>query len=187
VIVEDEARLGNLGLRDHFLIRIFATAAFREVKHSRRPGALVDFHSRNKFLLMAYNQNRMRALGRLVANPEKRPWREVVAAYESGFAAALARPAPPLAHINVLMHALGYVSHGLSHTERSFFLETLERYREGRAPLGVSADLMRSFAIQFEDPNLLAQTYFEPYPPALAESADSGKGRRPGTKPAAGA
>lgn len=180
VAVEDEARVLNFRLRDHFLIRVFASAALREVKRARRPGALVDFHARNKFLLMAYNQNRMRALGRTVANLQKKPWGEVVADYERGFAAALARPAPPLAHINVLLHALGYISHGLSHTERSFFLEALERYREERVPLAVPADLMRSFAIRFEEPYLLAQTYFEPYPPSLVELADSGKGRRPG-------
>jgi len=179
VVALDEARLRNVRLRDHFLIRVFANAALREVKRSRRMRALVDFHARNKFLLMAYNQNQLRALGRIVANHPKRPWPEVVAAYENRFAAALVRPAAPLAHINVLMHTLGYVSRGLSHTERSFFLAALERYREGCVPLSEPADLMRSFAIRCREPFLLAQTYFEPYPAALFEPAGFGEGRVP--------
>lgn len=71
--VDDEGRLKNLRLREHFLTKLFTLAAFREMKGSGAPRDLVQFHAENKLLLMAYNQTRMRALGRVVADAGRSP------------------------------------------------------------------------------------------------------------------
>ena len=41
--VEDELRLINTRIRDHFLTSIFTLAAFREMEKTRDPEALADF------------------------------------------------------------------------------------------------------------------------------------------------
>ncbi len=70
--IEDEGRLRNLGIREHFLTRIFAFARFRLVQQSGSMSDLVRFHAANKLLLMAYNKEKMRELGRIVANGERK-------------------------------------------------------------------------------------------------------------------
>ncbi|NIT36408.1 MAG: DUF1722 domain-containing protein, partial [candidate division Zixibacteria bacterium] len=112
--VDDEGRLKNLRLREHFLTKLFALAAFRETKGSGAPKDLVQFHAENKLLLMAYNQTRMRALGRVVADAGRSPAADVLAAYEEALCAALARPPRYTANVNVLMHGLGHFSKRLS-------------------------------------------------------------------------
>ena len=175
--VEDEGRMNNFLLREHFLTRLFTAAAFRNLRRAGRLRDLVAFHARHKGLLMAYHQTRMREMGRLVANHAKRPDAEVFAAYGEALASALARPPRFTSIINVLMHALGYVSDRLSAEEKAFFLDHLERYRAGAVPLSVLATLVRSWAVRFGLEDLAEQAYLAPYPDALVEITDSGKGR----------
>ena len=54
--IEDELRLNNARIRDHFLTGIFTLAAFRNVEETLDREALVQFHAANKFLLMACHQ-----------------------------------------------------------------------------------------------------------------------------------
>jgi uncharacterized protein YbgA (DUF1722 family) len=126
---------------------------------------------------MAYNQTKMRALGRRVANPEKLPVGALLEGYAEGLQDALARAPRRVSAINVLMHALGYVSDSLSSAEKAFFLDSLEHYRNGHVPLSVPTSLMRSWIIRFDVGYLADQFYFEPYPQKLVEVLDSGKGR----------
>ena len=116
-------------------------------------------------------------MGRIVANPANRPAAEVLADYGSHLARALARPPRFTSIINVLMHALGYVSDRLSSGEKAFFLDALEKYRGGRVPLSACTTLVRAWAVRLQVPALSDQTYLEPYPEALVEISDSGKGR----------
>lgn len=174
--VEDEGRLTNYTLREHFYTRVFVTAAFRALRAAPAMRGLVQFHAENKLLLLAYDEAAMRQLGRLVANHERLPLAEVLAAYEGGLQRALSAPPRYTATINVLMHALGYFS-GLSSAEKAFFLHTVEAYRAGRAPLSACASILRAWIIRFDVAYLAQQTFFAPYPPALVTISDSGKGR----------
>lgn len=175
--VEDEGRLRNLDIRHHFLTQLFARARFRVVESRQETRALIEFHARHKLILMAYSQAGMRELGHLVANPDRRATSAVVAAYGARFMAALARAPRRGSVVNVLMHALGYVSERLTAREKAFFLTTLEEYRAGRIPLTVPSSLMRSWIVRFEVPYLADQVFFEPYPRELTDELDSGKGR----------
>ena len=140
-------------------------------------GGLVAFHSANKLLLMAYNQDRMRLLGRIAANPQGLSPARVLAAYQENLVPALARAPRATADINVLMHGLGYFKKLLSPGEKAHFLDTLELFRQGRVLLGTIQVLLFSWALRHGREYLLGQTYFRPYPPELLDLADSGKGR----------
>ena len=174
---EDEGRLRNFKIREHYFTGIFTNARYRKVKESGRMKDLVKFHSENKFLLMAYNQKEMRNLGRIVGNHEKKPFEQVVQEYETHLANAMARAPRFTTSINVLMHALGFFSDDLSAEEKSFFLDSLEQYRAAKVPLSVPVSLIRSWIIRFGEEYLESQTFFEPYPSDLVEITDSGKGR----------
>ena len=175
--VEDEGRLTNHALREHFFTAVFALARLREAVSTGEMGALVDFHACHKFLLMAYNQARLRELGRLVANPQRRPVGEVMEAYVAGFRAALGNPPRRPSVVNVLMHALGYVSDGLGPAEKGYFLDLLTAYRQGRVPLSAPLSVLRTWVLRFSEPYLSRQAFLSPFPEALLSLRDSGKGQ----------
>ncbi|MBE0636835.1 DUF1722 domain-containing protein [Candidatus Bipolaricaulota bacterium] len=180
--IEDEGRLKNFDIRQHFLTQLFALARFRNARAAGMMRDLVDFHSKHKLLLMAYNQTQMRELGRLVANPDKRPMPEILAEYKAGLVQALAKAPRRTSAINVLMHGFGYVSDDLKPAEKAFFLDSLEQYREHRIPLSVPTSIMQSWIVRFDVAYLADQVYFEPFPQQLVEVLDSGKGRIPSTR-----
>lgn len=175
--IEDEGRLTNFAIREHFLTRVFALARLREALQAGAMRDLVAFHAHHKLLLMAYNQTALRALGRIVANPQRRPLADVAAEYQAHFRKALLRPPRVGAIINVLMHTLGHFSERLSAREKAFFLDSLERYRARKVPLSAVIAVLRSWIVRFEDAYLAEQVFFDPYPEALVEVTDSGKGR----------
>jgi uncharacterized protein YbgA (DUF1722 family)/uncharacterized protein YbbK (DUF523 family) len=177
--IEDEGRLNNFGIREHWLTRLFALAALRQVEASGQMKELVRYHAEHKLLLMATNQAKLRAMGPIVANHKKRPFVEVVAAYRAELEQALAKPGRRPSQINVLMHVLGYFSKQLNAREKAHFLDELERYRNGRTILGAVLTVVRSWIARFEQPYLASQVYLQPFPEELIQLADSGKGRDP--------
>ena len=177
-VMEDEGRLKSYDIRQHFLTRLFALARFRQARSAGKARDLVRFHATHKLILMAYNQTKMRKLGRLVANPGKRPVSEVLADYAEGLHLALIKAPRRTSAINVLMHGFGYVSDELKSSEKAFFLDSLEQYRNRRIPLSVPSSIMRSWIVRFDVDYLADQFYFEPFPQELVEVLDSGKGRK---------
>jgi uncharacterized protein YbgA (DUF1722 family)/uncharacterized protein YbbK (DUF523 family) len=175
--LEDEARLRNFTIRERFLTKLFTLARFRTVKAARSAGELVAFHTANKLLLVSRSQQEARRLGRIVANIEKRPVSEVIDEYEECLAAALLAPSRRPSNINVLQHAFGHISKRLSSKEKRFFLEALDDYRVGKIPLSSVISVMDSWIVRFDDEYLRGQTFFQPYPSALSDVSDSGKGR----------
>jgi uncharacterized protein YbgA (DUF1722 family)/uncharacterized protein YbbK (DUF523 family) len=175
--IEDEGRLRNYLIREHFLTKLFALAALRDVEKTGHMGELVRFHVRHKFVLMASHQAEMRALGRIVANPERFPFEQVIGHYREHFGHALRQAPRYTSVVNVLEHGVGYFKDRLERREKSFFRRQLQRYREGRAPLSAVVSLIHGWAVRFEEESLLDQAFFQPYPEALMSVSDSGKGR----------
>jgi uncharacterized protein YbgA (DUF1722 family) len=128
---------------------------------------LIGFHSRNKLLLMMYNQTELRNLGRLVANPSAQEPEAVLNEYGAHLRRALSSPPRCTSPVNVLMHAFGYVSRSMRKEERDLFLQSLDMYREARVPLSVCLGLMRSYIVRFQVGYLASQTFFEPFPPGI--------------------
>lgn len=175
--VEDEGRLKNLNIREHFLTRVFSFARFRRLQQSASMHDLVRFHASDKLLLMAYSQTKLRELGRIVANADGKRIGAVLELYGKCFREAFRKPPRHASPINVLMHTLGYFKKELSAGEKRHFLEMLEAYRHGRTPLSSAVSILRSWIIRFESEYLREQTLFMPFPEDLMALDDSGRGR----------
>jgi uncharacterized protein YbgA (DUF1722 family)/uncharacterized protein YbbK (DUF523 family) len=167
--IEDERRLLNPRIKEHFLTKLFTLASFREVKKSGRIRDLVKFQSDNKYLLTAYNQKELRILGKEAANQEGKPWAETMRNYETHLHNALARAPSIGANINVMLKIMGYFSHQLSRDEKSFFLSSIEKYKAGRLPLSACLSVLRAWIVRFKQEYLLSQTILEPFPEQLVD------------------
>jgi uncharacterized protein YbgA (DUF1722 family) len=124
--VEDERRLLNPRIREHFLVRIFTIASYRETKQRGSIQALIKFHSENKYLLTAYNQKQLHILGKIVANQEKRPIESILVLYETNLYLAFSHPPSAGSNVNVLPKIMGYFSSELTREEKTFFLKMIE-------------------------------------------------------------
>ena len=117
----DEAGLNYRQVRAGFLTKIFTLAGFREAGKSGRTARLVRYHAENKLLFMAYHQETMREMGRIMANHENHAFGEVVSAYESALLRLLSHTPARASYVNALTHAMGHFSEKTAGKKRVAF------------------------------------------------------------------
>jgi uncharacterized protein YbgA (DUF1722 family) len=166
--VEEEGRLSDPRLRENFIERVFA---YRRLEDLFKPvwtlGQLVRFHTAHKMTLLAHSTTRYHDLGRLVADGQKIPKRELRASYERLFMETLAIPSTPRRHANVLMHMLGHLKKKLDAGSKQELLASIEEYRTGTVPLVVPLTLLRHHVRVHVVESLAGQSYMEPHPREL--------------------
>ena len=167
--VEDELRLLNLRIREHFLTKLFTLASFRKVKRSGKKRELLRFHSENKYLLTAYSQKELRILGKIAANQGNKSFQEILQDYELHLYSALARTPSIGAYVNVMLKIMGYFSHQLTKDEKAFFLSSIEKYKAGRLTRSANLSVLKAWIVRFKQEYLSVQTLLEPYPEPLTD------------------
>lgn len=167
--IEDELRLRNRSLHYHFLVRVFAFADLRELVSNPTAEKLVEFHTRYKFLLLTYNQEALKVLGRLVACGD-RPLEVKVREYSEIFLRAFNRIPSRSRHANTLYHITGHFSKRLNHKERRHLLSLIERYKEGKLDISAPLEVIKSLAFRFEESYITLQRYVQPFPEELSLS-----------------
>ena len=166
--VEDDGRLHNPAIRENFIERIFSLKRWRDIAaKSPRIGKLVDFHSRNKLLLLSHSQKHYRLMGKLVANGKKLTPRKLFDQYEQLLLEALALNTTAKKNNNVLQHLMGYFKKQLTADEKQELLEVFEQYRKGYVPLLVPLTLINHYVRKYDQPYLKIQTYLNPHPVEL--------------------
>ncbi|NNE43257.1 MAG: DUF1722 domain-containing protein [Gemmatimonadetes bacterium] len=167
--VEEEGRLQDPGLRDHFFVRVFAHhRVMRFFSEDWTVGDLVDFHSREKLLLMAHDPEGYRELGRMVGQAKGADRDGLARRYQERFFRALQKPATPMRHINVMQHAVGYFRGVLPDAARRSIHATMEDYTESLVPLSVPLTLIRHHVESSGIGYLARQRYLSPHPKELA-------------------
>lgn len=163
--VEEEGRLHDPELRENFIERIFALRRWREVRTAGSPrGALVDFHTRHKLLLLSHSTKHYQAMGKLVAEQKRHALQDLRAKYEELLMEALKLKTTPKKNVNVLMHMMGYFREKLSADEKQELLEIFERYAQGLVPLIVPLALIGHYVRKYDQPYLRDQIYLNPHP-----------------------
>ncbi|WP_303866260.1 DUF523 and DUF1722 domain-containing protein [Acetobacterium wieringae] len=173
--IEEEGRLTNFRIREHFLTKLYTLCHYRQVEKAKTMAALVKFQAQNKYLLMAYSQKEQRELGRIVANHDKVSLEQVFSSYKTHLGIAFLRIPRYSSYINVMLHIFGYFSEQLSSGEKNFLLDSFEKYKNGKIPLSVPINILKSYVIKYNDPYLLEQTIWAPFPEELMDISDSGK------------
>lgn len=174
--IEDEGRLMNFNIREHFLTQLFTLSEFDKVREANTMKSLINFHSINKYLLMAYHQKNQKILGKIVANHEKNKVERVISDYELILKESLDCSLLRGRNINMLMHLFGYFKKDINTAEKAYFLEILEQYSTKKVPFKVPMSILYSWVIRFDEPYLKYQTIFMPFPEGILEVSDSGKG-----------
>lgn len=162
--VEEEGRLEDAPLREHFVERVFAHRRWLDLAAGPfRPRDLVDFHASHKLQLLAHSPDHYRRLGPLVARGRAAVREEYGRLFLEGLAAKATRGR----HVNVLQHMAGYFKEGLSAEERRGIEEAIADYRAREVALEVPVRLIRQGARRLKIAWLLQQTYFDPWPAGL--------------------
>ena len=166
--VEEEGRLSDPRLRENFVERVFAYRRLQSLFGERwSVGALVQFHTAHKLILMAHSPDAYRGLGVLVAAPRQLSRAELRRRYSEEFMRALAAIATPRRHTNVLQHMAGYFKKLLDRESKAELQSTIDDYRRGLLPLIVPITLLRHHVRVHDVEYLKGQLYLQPHPKEL--------------------
>jgi len=167
--VEEEGRLNDPGLRENFIVRVFAYHRVQQLfAGGCKRGDVVAFHTRQKYLLMAHSPRHYQELGRLVAQVKDYTPSELRERYVRGFMEALQMRATTRKNVNVLQHLLGYLKDRLGTAEKDDILRVIDQYRHGLVPLIVPLTLLNHHLKIQGITYLLEQEYLQPAPAELA-------------------
>ncbi|HEX9205045.1 MAG TPA: DUF523 and DUF1722 domain-containing protein [Candidatus Deferrimicrobiaceae bacterium] len=166
--VEEEGRLTDPVLREMFIERVFCLRRFRDLlAMPLSRGALVEFHTVHKLLLLSHDRAHYEEMGRLVAGAKQLSLETLYRKYQALFMAALAHKATPKKCADVLTHMMGHLKNHLSGDEKSELLEVIGQYRRRLIPLVVPVTLLRHYVRKYDVPYLAKQVFLNPHPVEL--------------------
>lgn len=164
--VEEEGRLGDPGLRENFIQRVYVLHRWKALlAEGMTASNLTRFHARHKLIIMSHED--YRDLGQLLAGLTKANIAQVAEQYIAQLMATLKKPATRKNHVNVLQHIQGYLKKELSSDDKAELCEVIERYRNGYIPLIVPITLLKHHFRKTPDPYIEESYYMSPYPQEL--------------------
>lgn len=167
--VEEDGRLNDAVLRENFITRVFAYAAWQAlVKEGITRRSLTEFHSRYKYQLMANDPVQYKVLGNLLGSMGRSDPNEIAPRYFSDLMAALKKPANRRTHTNVLQHISGYLKQTLTAADKQEIQQLIAQYHQGIVPLIVPLTLLKHHFRQHPDPYVALQVYMQPHPENLS-------------------
>ncbi|PSS58758.1 DUF523 and DUF1722 domain-containing protein [Pseudomonas sp. BBP2017] len=167
--VEEDGRLNDPVIRENFITRVFAYAEWRRLQRAGLTRkALICFHERYKYQLMATCREQYQLLGRELAQSAAKPLDLFAVEYFSAFMSALKKPASRGSHSNVLQHLMGYLKRALSSPEKQELQELIQQYRLGIVPLVVPLTLIKHHLRRHPHAYIERQAYMQPHPENLS-------------------
>ncbi|HAU4331240.1 DUF523 and DUF1722 domain-containing protein [Citrobacter freundii] len=167
--VEEDGRLHDPQIRENFVERMYALNELNGIREQGLTrGALIDYHSRYKLLLLTHSQPAYRELGRFVAAVHE--WESLDAffiAYRQQLMALMSHQATRRNHTNVLMHVQGYFRKQLNARQRQELATLIDDYRRATQPLLAPVTLLKHYMAEYPDTWLSGQRYFDPWPATL--------------------
>ena len=161
--VEEEGRLGDPGLRENFIQRVYVYYRWQQLlAESLTAQSLMRFHARHKLIIMSHAD--YRELGQLLAGLTKDNLLQVAEQYISLLMITLKTIVSRNSHVNVLQHIQGYLKKELSADNKAEMCEIIDRYRAGEMPLIVPLTLLKHHFRKYPDPYIQASYYMSPFP-----------------------
>ncbi|PXB81346.1 hypothetical protein CW299_34430, partial [Pseudomonas aeruginosa] len=129
--------------------------------------AIVAFHSRYKYQLLAHSPEHYRSLGRLLGEAGHYQPEALGTRYFGELMQGLRRCATRGSHGNVLLHLSGYLKRDLATEDRRELRELIEQYRHGSVPLVVPLTLLKHHFRRHPHAYIAQQAYLQPHPTEL--------------------
>ncbi|MGZ8151529.1 MAG: YbgA family protein [Methylovulum sp.] len=164
--VEEEGRLGDAGLRENFIQRVYVLHRWKSMlAEGLTASKLTRFHARHKLIIMSHGD--YREMGQLLAGATKDNLPVVAEQYILLLMQLLKIVVNRSNHVNVLQHIQGYLKKELDSEDKSELCEIIERYRNGEIPLIVPLTLLKHHFRKSPDPYIEDSYYMSPYPQEL--------------------
>ena len=169
--VEEDGRLNDKPLRESFIRRIYAYSDWKQLlaDSNGRPrhAQLIDFYSRYKYLVMAHHIDSYKAIGRLLASPDKQNPAQQRQDFIRLLMTALQQRADRKGYSNALSHVKGHLKRQIGSRQRVSLDEIIASYRAGEVPLVVPVTMLNHYFDLYPNEYINKQVLLQDYPAEL--------------------
>ena len=165
--IEEAGRLMDANLRENFVTRVFLYQEWRELKdNSPSKADIINFHSGQKYLLMAKSQRHYKLAGKLLARAGKYSIKTLANRYEFILMDGMKRIGGRKGNSNALQHMQGYLKKTLNREQKAELTSLIESYRNGEVPLIAPLILLRHYS-ESASQYYRDQSFLKPHPQSL--------------------
>ena len=165
MVKEDEKRLENITIREHFLTRIFVLANLRESLELQSVEKLFEFYSKNMLLFLCHDEKLTAELGVLFANEDN--FKIISKKFENIIYEILSFPNQKSPMINTFDYMFNFVKSKLSESEKSHYQSLLDEFENNLIAHSEISTLLYSWALRYNVKLILEQSLFDPFPKNL--------------------
>ncbi len=133
---------------------------FDDVKLSFTYKKLVDFHSINKYLFMAFHQDILKEMGRLIANHEHLSNDKIMTLYEDKLNHLLIQKITAVKLENTFNHMYGYFKNSISKTKKELYFALIKDYSQQIEGIDKIMNFLYDLVVQHNEEYLKKQTIF---------------------------
>lgn len=149
----------NSNLNECDIIR-YVQARFFTIEKDPSMQQLINFHTKNKYLLMAHSQVLLKKLGNIIANNSNCDICTVIACYKENLEKSLTFFPTVKTHVNVIMHIFGYFSKQFNQSQKELFFILVDQFKNEKITLGNLLAEIAPLIFTFNNTYLANQTYF---------------------------
>ncbi|WP_119395540.1 YbgA family protein [Salinibius halmophilus] len=157
--MEESGRLQDQGLYTQFIIRLMVYREWRQLENNLTKKALLAFHSKIKYLLLACSQEAYRLAGRQLSDLSG-DLKQVAQQYIELVLPALRKPPKKGCHTNALQHIFGYLSSHLDEAGKRNLHDTILGYQAEEVSLVVPLALLWHELKRQGSPEYVAQQWY---------------------------
>ena len=165
MVKEDEKRLENITIREHFLTRIFVLANLRESLELQSIEKLFEFYSKNMLLFLCHDEKLTAELG-LIFRAED-DFKIISKKFENLVYEILSFPIKKSPMIDTFDYMFHYVESRLSKSEKSHYCSLINDFENDLISHSEISTLLYSWALRYDVKIILDQSLFDPFPKKL--------------------
>lgn len=167
--LEDDGRLTDKTLRDHFLRKVFC---YYDLKTNfitcLNITEMMEYHSKHKVLLRMHNNKVKKELGNMLSEAgNKTNLEEIKQKYIQLFMQAIEKPVKRGAHYMALQNVLREINKNISKSQRQYLQDILNKYKDCKVSWEVPVSIIKMYLLELKLPYLSKQSYLNPYPDEL--------------------
>ena len=165
MVKEDEKRLENITIREHFLTRIFVLANLRESLELQSVEKLFEFYSKNMLLFLCHDEKLTAELGVLFRNEDN--FIIISKKFENIVYDILSFPIQKSPMIDTFDYMFNFVKSKLSESEKSHYQSLLDEFENNLIMHSEISTLLYSWALRYNVQLIIEQSLFDPFPKNL--------------------
>lgn len=166
VPVEEDGRLNDPPLRENFIDKVYTYKRWRKMlSESKKPAALINFHSDHKLLIMSHSPAHLYKMGPMLGS--EKITSETFDKYFAMLMESLSLKSTVSKNVNVLQHAAGYFKKLISSDDKKELQKIIDNYHKHLLPLSATLILFDHYINKYDMTYLKRQCFFNPYPEEL--------------------